>query len=156
MSTKLVIALDKGIVTLCTALGETLGSCEATTGQPGENDFRDRNLGPIPPGTYTLDPTKIVGGDIETYIRSYKRWKIDDHDWGNYWVPLEPSSNTDTMANDGQPRADFYMHGGRRPGSAGCIDVGSNDARVFGLIKGWSCNDPVLVIVTGCPNKDGW
>jgi len=28
-------------------------------------------------------------------------------------------------------RSGFFLHGGDRPGSAGCIDVGQNDVKLF-------------------------
>ena len=42
-------------------------------------------------------------------------------DWGSHLVRLTPTGGTNTYGRDG-----FYLHGGRFPGSAGCIDVGQN------------------------------
>jgi hypothetical protein len=45
-------------------------------------------------------------------------------DWGDWRVPLIPDPGTDTKGRGG-----FYLHGGRRPGSGGCIDIGGG---IFG------------------------
>jgi RHS repeat-associated protein len=74
------------------------------------------NHGPIPPGIYNLrvseisQPSKM--GDIARYLRSLE-------DWGSFRVPLTPGPFANTFGRSG-----FFLHGGRWPGSAGCIDAG--------------------------------
>ncbi|WP_270382056.1 hypothetical protein [Megamonas funiformis] len=56
-------------------------------------------------------------------------------------------------------RSEFFLHGGKNLGSAGCIDVGNQDAELFSLIKRTNTNDGtdnILVEVTEYPNKEGW
>ena len=56
-------------------------------------------------------------------------------------------------------RSEFYLHGGKTIGSAGCIDVGREDIALFKLIKSTSTydgTDNILVEVTEHPNKEGW
>ena len=40
-------------------------------------------------------------------------------DWGDWRVKLEPNADTNTLGRD-----NFFLHGGSKPGSAGCIDIG--------------------------------
>jgi len=71
--------------------------------------------GPIPIGNYWLRPENLTNpnliGDIARNLRG--------GDWGDWRVPLEPTSGTKTHGRDG-----FFLHGGTQSGSAGCIDVG--------------------------------
>ena len=59
-------------------------------------------------------------------------------DWGKFRVPLQPDPSTKTLGRDG-----FFLHGGKKPGSAGCIDVGGNDTDLFKHLQ----NAPGLVPV---------
>ena len=47
-------------------------------------------------------------------------------DWGSFRVPIRPEAGTLVPGRD---PSSFKLHGGRRPGSAGCIDVGGG---IFG------------------------
>ena len=119
-------------VTIRNDAGQFEGYVPATSGRDGETDPSVPWKGPIPPGEYDLDPGKITPGN----------WMRDlTGDWGNWRVPLEPRPGTDTKGRNG-----FFMHGGKKPGSAGCIDLGKRDDHVFPPVlighKG-----PVLVIV---------
>ena len=100
-------------------------SCPATSGRIGVTDRSKEDEGPIPIGTYTLDPTEISGG-LEKAI---KRNIILREDWGFYRVPLKPAEGTNVF-----PRGDFFLHGGLFPGSAGCIDIGKYDRDLFPLL----------------------
>ena len=40
-------------------------------------------------------------------------------DWGDWGVVLQPGPATNTLGRSG-----FFLHGGKSPGSAGCIDIG--------------------------------
>jgi len=55
-------------------------------------------------------------------------------------VPLQPDQGTDTFG-----RAGFFLHGGKVPGSAGCIDVGGNDTDLFGKLQKAPGLVPVVV-----------
>ena len=79
--------------------------------------------GPIPEGTYTIDWKSYDPANTVEYLwRSHFGWA----DPGHYSAKLIPDSSTDTKGRDG-----FRFHGGTRPGSAGCIDVGSNEEMIF-------------------------
>jgi RHS repeat-associated protein len=97
--------------------GSLAGTYAASSGVPGVYDPSIGDRGPIPEGTYLLDPNEISEGGL---LRSLLG------DWGQYRSPLHPDIGTDTFGRDG-----FFLHGGRDPGSAGCIDVGRNDSLLF-------------------------
>jgi RHS repeat-associated protein len=127
------IVFDRGAGTL-TYYGDGFSSTYhgVTTGKGGSTDPRAPWEGPIPPGTYTLDPKRITEG----------WWGRDlTGDWGKYRVPLSPEPGTETYSRSG-----FFLHGGKSPGSAGCIDVGANDRQLFPQIR-TNTSGPVRVIV---------
>jgi hypothetical protein len=90
-------------------------SMPATSGRPNcECDASAKDRGPIPTGGYTLHTNQLTNpgrvGDIGRNMRG---------DWGDWRAPLVPGPGTNTYGRSG-----FFLHGGRYPGSAGCIDVG--------------------------------
>jgi uncharacterized protein RhaS with RHS repeats len=125
------IVTDHGILTHYDNSGKAVGSYPYTSGRDGVTDPSIRNQGPIPPGTYSLDPTQISEGG---FLRNLLG------DWGKYRVPLTPDSSTNTYGRSG-----FFLHGGKTPGSAGCIDIGSGDKTLFPKLEGH--NGPVPVTV---------
>jgi hypothetical protein len=89
----------------------------ASSGEPGVTDPSLKGKGPIPPGTYWFDPREITpSGRFRNYIG----------DWGEYRVPMYPTQGTDTYG-----RTNFFLHGGEKPGSAGCVDIGNADRHLF-------------------------
>jgi RHS repeat-associated protein len=97
--------------------GNVVGIYDATSGVPGVTDPSIRNKGPIPPGQYTLNPKEI------SPTNPFRRLLGD---WGEYRAPLHPNEGTNTRGRSG-----FFLHGGKTPGSAGCIDVGDADKTLF-------------------------
>jgi hypothetical protein len=99
----------------------------ATSGRPGSTsqDQSEEDVGPIPQGMYTLDPSQIstVSG-----LRYLARNLLGD--WGYNRVGLTPFPVNAVFGRSG-----FMLHGGKIPGSAGCIDVGSGEATLFPLLK---------------------
>lgn len=88
----------------------------ATSGVPNCGcDETTPDKGPIPIGNYYIFPKDLTNpgaiGDIARTLRG--------GDWGDWRVPIVPTKGTNTHGRDG-----FFLHGGFRPGSAGCIDVG--------------------------------
>jgi RHS repeat-associated protein len=116
---------NSGTLTYSGDDGTMIASYSATSGVPGITDRKLENKGPIPLGTYTLDPKDITGG----FLKFLKREVWDRQDWGYYRVPLHPKDGTDTGGREG-----FFLHGGLFLGSAGCIDVGLNDRDLFPLL----------------------
>lgn len=103
--------------------GQTRKRFEATSGKPGVKDYTLKNKNPIPPGEYLvkLDEVSKAG-----WMREHLDWR----DWGKYRAPMHPDGKTDTHGRSG-----FFLHGGKRPGSAGCVDVGSSDEELFPLLQ---------------------
>ena len=111
--------------------GNSVGTYPYTTGRPGVTDPTISGQGPIPLGTYTADPQPISEGG---FLRNFLG------DWGKYRVPLKADDGTQTFGRDG-----FFLHGGKKPGSAGCIDVGGNDTDLFGHLRNAPGSVPVVV-----------
>lgn len=120
--------------------GNEVRSWQAVSGLPGtsrEDQFK-YGIGPIPEGTYTVDPSqstyrfdgKVVNNPFSAippavFIPSHPVWYNDDglgRAWGNYRTPIiGPNAPGRTGG--------YFLHGGSTPGSAGCIDMTSdNDA----------------------------
>ncbi len=112
--------------------GNVLGSYPGTSGRPGITDPALRNQGPIPPGDYILNPWEITAGGLLRNLFG---------DWGKYRAPLHPQPCTDT-----QGRNNFFLHGGKTPGSAGCIDIGSNDKILLPKLQLLKEPVPVLIV----------
>jgi hypothetical protein len=122
--------------------GRLIQSYDASSGQFGPPykglAFTEtwKNSGPIPPGLYQFEPKEISqpSDPVKWVYRKYIS------DWGDYRVPLKPLPGTETLGRGGH-----YIHGGRKQGSAGCIDIGENDKRLFPYMK--KSQGPVLVVV---------
>ncbi|MEJ6003871.1 RHS repeat-associated core domain-containing protein [Paucibacter soli] len=123
------IIVHNGTLTYYSSNGQVLGTYQYTTGRPGVTDTSISGQGPIPLGTYTADPSQISEGGFFRNLLG---------DWGKFRVPLRPDPGTKTFGRDG-----FFLHGGKKPGSAGCIDVGGSDTDLFGNLR----NAPGLVPV---------
>lgn len=131
-------------------------SWPAMAGQPGYQNRASTSVsdhGPTPEGLYYVNPDevqerlpwedrlktilfekKIPVKDIPAYLfkKGTYQWMRDKKypSWGNYRVPLEPDSNTETYG-----RHSMYIHGGDELGSAGCIDLGKNMDQLAPYIK---------------------
>jgi RHS repeat-associated protein len=125
------LVANNGTLTHYNDSGNVVGTYPYTTGQDGVTDPSIPWQGPIPPGNYSLDPSQISEGG---FLRNLLG------DWGKYRAPLTPDSSTNTYGRDG-----FFLHGGKKPGSAGCIDVGSGDKTLFPNLIGHDGPIPVTV-----------
>jgi hypothetical protein len=119
------LGFDGRTVTLHDRDGNFLGAYPATSGEDGVTDPRARKQGPIPEGEYLLDPTETSEVRRLDYLLRRSRG-----DWGNFRVPVTPMPGTETHGRSG-----FFVHGGDTPGSAGCIDVGSQDEFLFPQLR---------------------
>ena len=102
-------------------------SCPATSGRIGETDRFKEDEGPIPFGSFILNPKEISGGPDK--VGKFIRRNILG-DWGFFRVPLKPQEEGTNMGN----RKEFFLHGGFRLGSGGCIDIGTYDLKLFPLL----------------------
>jgi RHS repeat-associated protein len=116
------LVADHGALRHYSDAGEVLGYYRYTSGTDGVTDPSVPWKGPIPPGTYTFDP-----GDISP--TNFIRNRLPP-DWGRFRVTLTPDPSTNTLG-----RSRFFLHGGDKLGSAGCIDIGSSDSVLFPLLQ---------------------
>ena len=130
-------AANAGTLTHYDDRGSVVNTYPYTSGRPGVTDPGVAGKGPIPPGSYSLDPQQISEGG---FVRNLLG------DWGQYRVPLVPDSSTETYGRSG-----FFLHGGTKPGSAGCIDVGSGDKELFPVLM--AVEDPIPLTVNPAPLK---
>jgi hypothetical protein len=84
--------------------------------QNNPNCQGDEGEGPIPAGEYTGNADELSD---PTFIGDWIRNQLDG-DWGDWRMRLHPNPGTDTLGRPGG----FYLHGGQRPGTIGCVDVG--------------------------------
>ena len=121
------------------------------------SDFRIRNQGPIPPGRYTLNTSKLSDPnpamDVLRGLRNLG-------DWGDWRAPLTPDPRTDTLDQNGVPRDGFFLHGGIKEGSAGCIDIGgglwgnSDSTKIKNDIMSDEDGSVPLIVTRGDDNHD--
>jgi RHS repeat-associated protein len=78
---------------------------------------RMRDVGPLPEGCFYLR------SDQENSSANTKRHKLLTRAWGDYDWPLAPYPDTDVNDTEGQPKSNFFLHGGGIPGSKGCADL---------------------------------
>lgn len=105
----------------------TIADWAAVSGRPGRQDPQYQSLrdqGPLPQGEYRfrvsemqrfedLDAVdKVIGGI------GLGPWRGGTNAWGRRRFWLTPSANSEMFGRDG-----FSIHGGKDPGSAGCIDL---------------------------------
>lgn len=103
--------------------GTLLLSCRAYSGHPGTSPS-DQNKpweGPLPRGRYYFDPSEWSPTNI---IRNQLG------DWGEFRVRLYPYPGTQTYGRD-----NFFLHGGKKPGSAGCIDAQQCISAIHSLLE---------------------
>jgi hypothetical protein len=98
-------------------------SWAAVSGRPGAGGSFDysparqrlEGVGPIPAGTYWIDPAQLV--DLSD--RWFYGLRYEDA-WGSHRITIHPFDSSHTLGRGG-----FFVHGGTSPGSAGCIDLTS-------------------------------
>ena len=129
------VEYDGHTVKLCNEDGFMKKSWEATSGLPGSklHDEGIKNYGPITTGGYMLDPQNIESIDSDD---PESQLRFGRGDWGNNRVFLMtiPESKTEQL-NRGIDRGEFFFHGGKKPGSLGCIDLGSEEEDFFNTIE---------------------
>jgi len=101
-------------------------SVPATSGQGEGLNNPDmegvKEVGPIPRGEWEINTKDISDpGKARDWFRNLKiplvRTPLGD--WGDWRVRILPREGTDTKG-----RTDPFLHGGSKPGSRGCIDIG--------------------------------
>lgn len=110
--------------------GKTVLSVPAMSGLPNSQNRRSQEqykTGPIPEGQWIMRRGKLQSRtpeDDEIFQSFSNRfdpdnsWKNKPDSWGNHRIILEPAEDTNTYGRD-----KMYVHGGKVPGSAGCVDL---------------------------------
>ena len=97
---------------------------DGVSGEPGYWDPRFQSLknkGPIPEGYYNVKQDNYVPmSTLDSIIGLAGRGKFPGgtYSWGNSKISLEPRANTNMFSRGG-----FNIHGGKKKGSKGCIDL---------------------------------
>jgi hypothetical protein len=116
-------------------------SWEGTSGREGYQSSEHQetaNKGPIPEGSYTVDPAKTQSYSSTTGWDRFKgkfgggTWPGGESSWGEYRTWLTPMKGTNTHGRGG-----FSIHGGTTPGSAGCIDLTKNNNSFHAWLKSY-------------------
>ena len=88
------------------------------------------NVGGIPTGEYWLDVCEESSARGQGHRRQAPRHVAARDAWGSYSVPLHAETGTETYGRSG-----FFIHGGSRFGSAGCIDIRNSDSEFDALLE---------------------
>ncbi len=155
-----VAVFDGETLTITTPDGAEL-TVPAVSGNTGTDagDQRVENVGPIPEGVYIADESdrqQRPNGSLTNLLQSIGKfslklglpatgWPGGPNAWGVGRIWLHPAAGTDTFGRDG-----FSIHGGQSPGSAGCIDVTGNMARVGAFI---AVSGNRTVVLVGYPRR---
>jgi RHS repeat-associated protein len=124
-----------------------------TSGKPGfqSQEFQSRkDKGPIPEGSYMLGNTQSYTPATSFLRKSLEKAGITNWEgtatmggtdtWGTIRTWLEPMSGTDTYGRGG-----FSIHGGKEPGSAGCIDLTNMNNEFHNWLKSYA--KPIILKV---------
>jgi hypothetical protein len=79
--------------------------------------------GPIPEGIFWIRPDELWERSWDRKLLYYvafseKKERAHEAGWGNYRLTIHPFTTTRSYQRGG-----FFIHGGKVPGSAGCIDL---------------------------------
>ena len=104
------------------------------------------NEGPVPEGTYYITPLSSNKDDAIQYwekldnVQHFKAsiamgsWPGGKKSWGSVRIPILPKSITLLDDSKEIKRNNFFIHGGEKAGSRGCIDLCENDIRFFEVL----------------------
>jgi LysM repeat protein len=118
-SMHMIFHISQGLLTVYTEDGGKY-DIMATSGKdkcqnnPSEDCQKKSFEGPIPVGIYYLNPKDMSDPN---FAMDLARNLLGD--WGDWRIVLKPAETTQTHR-----RNNFFIHGGRKKGSAGCIDIG--------------------------------
>lgn len=119
--------------------------------------------GPIPEGTYRLDPKAIqtwgLLDELDIMTTGHSKTvktpagNIGGGDWGEGRVPLSPVSRKDGPCGNTQTRHSFYLHGGWAAGSSGCIDIGTKFDQIADFLHDYKKSVTVTVAYEKSPGS---
>lgn len=112
-----------------------------------------KNIGPIPEGTYTVNPKEIQRPSLADKIigipggnpwKKFGKYPGSTYAWGNCRIPItKTEEQTKKTERDG-----FTIHGGSRRGSAGCIDLTDKDEKFCNFIEKYRGKDQNSIPLT--------
>ena len=114
-------------------------SWKAISGREGYQSLEFQNVadkGPIPEGSYMVDPAKTQS--LVSDYKAYSKWeggywsKGRKNAWGTIRTWITPMEGTNTYGRSG-----FSIHSGKEPGSAGCIDLTNNNKKFHDWLKSY-------------------
>jgi len=143
-----LVAFDGETLTLFQQNGSTMsfGAVAGRLDEEGKTQIDlqgEPDTGPIPEGEWFFDPADIQAiGTLDAILGAIGRgkWPGGTRSWGNQRVWLEPSPGTDTKGRSG-----FTIHGGKSPGSRGCIDLCESAPDFFDAVDRRLDRIPVFV-----------
>jgi hypothetical protein len=91
-------------------------------------DYDKKDYGPIVPGRHRID-TREIQQRIDASGRE-RSWPGGETSWGNFRVVIHPQKGTKTFNRTG-----FFIHGGSRFGSVGCVDLQANSTTFFDYLR---------------------
>ncbi|MBR3632774.1 MAG: DUF2778 domain-containing protein [Elusimicrobiaceae bacterium] len=121
--------------------------------------------GPIPEGNYFVNPQKIqkptlaqdvlgrVGKKINSVLETIPikkrkfptgRYPGGRTSWGNERTPIK--NDPEVTKNTG--RDNFFIHGGKEPGSGGCIDLTNHEKSFFDFLRKYRGKEQTAVPLT--------
>lgn len=115
----------------------------ARSGAPMENgtfDYspeyqREKNMGPIPEGNYSINPSKSEANNIKEWAKReiFNRGGLfpgGTGPWGDAKTPIYQTPEQKAQTG----RDGMYIHGGDEFGSIGCIDLKDREKEFFGRL----------------------
>src|SRR5262245_3206921 len=147
--------------------GKAVESWSAVSGRPNTTiEQQDqKRVGPLPEGQYTVDPKEtqnrydtgpyavpsfgITGVQIMNYFL-HPQWVLPSQGaiWGDKRTVLHPDPGTNLRGRDPDG---FFIHGGDKPGSAGCIDLTGQNEAFHKYLKAYGMPLKVVVKLTCNP-----
>ena len=126
--------------------GKIIAKFSAVSGRPLEDGTFDysaerqliSNEGPIPEGAYFINSNKTQKWEDLSLLQKTAaifgkgRFPGGAVAWGSERVDIIPKNNNPFEV---RVRYGFTIHGGAFPGSAGCIDLTTNDRSFFSMIR---------------------
>lgn len=114
------LLFDRNYIYLKAMNGRIKKKWIATSGNPkaSAEDQDKKDFGPLPEGEYVARFTETLDYKDNTGLWDRIKWLWKSPAWGFVATSLEPSPD-----NEMYNRGNFYIHGGDKPGSKGCIDL---------------------------------
>jgi RHS repeat-associated protein len=113
-----------------TSDGKTPGGIDLSTFDYSKGRQKLKGTGPIPEGNYFVIKNKIQKFDDLSYInQAYSTtglgggFKGGTYAWGENRFEIYPKKVSIGIGKNKVIRGDFFIHGGQKRGSAGCIDL---------------------------------